>query len=90
MTVRELILQLVHLPQSYKVKICVMDQPNQKVHHLDLGVVDSKHDDHILLTCFIDVPKEEPCDCCDRAGEYNGFASGPLVFTCPKHCMCHD
>jgi hypothetical protein len=30
----------------------------------------------------------EPC--CDRAGEYNGFASGPTIFTCPKHCGCHD
>ncbi len=30
----------------------------------------------------------EPC--CDRAGEYNGFSSGPLVFTCPKGCSCHD
>lgn len=28
--------------------------------------------------------------CCDRAGEYNGFASGPLVFVCPEHCACHD
>jgi hypothetical protein len=29
--------------------------------------------------------------CCDRAGEYNGFGSdGPLEFTCPKHCSCHD
>jgi hypothetical protein len=29
--------------------------------------------------------------CCDRAGEYNGFGSdGPLAFTCPKHCSCHD
>ncbi len=28
--------------------------------------------------------------CCDRAGEYNGFSSGPLSFTCPKSCMCHD
>ncbi len=28
--------------------------------------------------------------CCGRAGEHNGFGSGPLVFTCPKHCVCHD
>lgn len=28
--------------------------------------------------------------CCGRAGEYNGYASGPLAFTCPKHCPCHD
>lgn len=28
--------------------------------------------------------------CCDRADEYNGYASGPLTFTCPKHCPCHD
>lgn len=29
--------------------------------------------------------------CCDRAGEYNGFGSdGPTLFTCPKHCSCHD
>ncbi len=28
--------------------------------------------------------------CCDRRDEYNGFASGPLKFVCPKHCRCHD
>lgn len=28
--------------------------------------------------------------CCDRAGEYNGFASGPLIFACANHCSCHD
>jgi TATA-binding protein-associated factor Taf7 len=28
--------------------------------------------------------------CCDRRGEWNGFASGPLSFVCPKHCSCHD
>jgi len=32
--------------------------------------------------------EENPC--CDRRGEYNGFASGPLLFECPKHCSCHD
>jgi hypothetical protein len=32
----------------------------------------------------------EPEVCCDRAGEYNGFASGPTSFTCPNHCSCHD
>ncbi len=31
---------------------------------------------------------ENPC--CDRRNEYNGFASGPLSFVCPKHCSCHD
>lgn len=31
---------------------------------------------------------ENPC--CGRRGEYNGFASGPLKFVCPKHCSCHD
>lgn len=31
------------------------------------------------------------CDCCERADEYNGFGSdGPTIFTCPKHCPCHD
>jgi hypothetical protein len=30
------------------------------------------------------------CNCCDRAGEYNGYASGPLLFVCPKSCPCHD
>ncbi len=33
-------------------------------------------------------PGGEPC--CERAGEYNGFASGPVIFTCPKGCSCHD
>jgi hypothetical protein len=28
--------------------------------------------------------------CCSRRGEYNGFASGPTLFTCPKSCPCHD
>lgn len=28
--------------------------------------------------------------CCTRAGEYNGYASGPLSFVCPNHCACHD
>lgn len=28
--------------------------------------------------------------CCERAGEYNGFGSGPTIFTCPVHCCCHD
>jgi hypothetical protein len=29
--------------------------------------------------------------CCERAGEYNGFGSdGPLLFSCPKGCGCHD
>lgn len=31
---------------------------------------------------------ENPC--CDRRGEYNGYGSGTLKFTCPKHCNCHD
>lgn len=31
---------------------------------------------------------EHPC--CDRRDEYNGFASGPLTFVCPKGCACHD
>lgn len=32
--------------------------------------------------------EENPC--CDRRNEYNGFASGPLSFVCPKNCSCHD
>jgi len=31
-----------------------------------------------------------PSKCCDRAGEYNGYSSGPTKFTCPRHCCCHD
>lgn len=30
------------------------------------------------------------CACCDRAEEYNGYGSGPTIFTCPKNCGCHD
>lgn len=31
------------------------------------------------------------CACCAHGGKYNGFGSdGPLAFTCPKDCMCHD
>ena len=37
---------------------------------------------------FVDCTEENPC--CDRRNEYNGFASGPLSFICPKHCSCHD
>jgi hypothetical protein len=29
-------------------------------------------------------------ECCSRAGEYNGFASGPSFFDCPENCPCHD
>lgn len=32
--------------------------------------------------------KDNPC--CSRRGEYNGFGSGPELFTCPKSCACHD
>jgi len=39
-------------------------------------------------------PVEEACSeknpCCERANEHNGFSSGPLIFICPKHCVCHD
>lgn len=28
--------------------------------------------------------------CCDRAGEYDGYASGAAAFTCPKSCLCHN
>lgn len=28
--------------------------------------------------------------CCRRAGEYNGYGSGPLKFVCPSSCPCHD
>lgn len=28
--------------------------------------------------------------CCARYGDYNGYGSGPLTFTCPQHCPCHD
>ncbi len=28
--------------------------------------------------------------CCEWAGSYNGFASGPVLFRCPKSCSCHD
>jgi hypothetical protein len=30
------------------------------------------------------------CDCCALGGVYNGFATGPLIFQCPKKCGCHD
>lgn len=28
--------------------------------------------------------------CCARAGEYNGYGSGPLSFICSVSCPCHD
>jgi len=39
---------------------------------------------HFEVECGVENP------CCDRRGEYNGFSSGPLLFTCPKNCSCHD
>jgi hypothetical protein len=46
----------------------------------------------IVVTDFYEPPVLAParCDCCDRGDEYNGFASGPLLFVCPKDCGCHD
>lgn len=35
-------------------------------------------------SCTADAP------CCGRRDVYNGFASGPLAFECPKRCACHD
>ncbi len=37
-----------------------------------------------------DLACNESNPCCDRRDEYNGFASGPLKFVCPKSCSCHD
>jgi len=37
---------------------------------------------------FVECTAENPC--CGRRDEYNGFASGPPLFECPKHCRCHD
>jgi hypothetical protein len=31
----------------------------------------------------------DTCECCALGGVYNGFASGPLLFICPKKCGCH-
>ena len=30
------------------------------------------------------------CACCERGDEYSGYGTGPTIFTCPKHCGCHD
>jgi hypothetical protein len=38
----------------------------------------------------VPTPRPDPCDCCDRHDEYNGYGSGPLLFRCPKNCSCHD
>ncbi len=35
-------------------------------------------------------PCSEASPCCDRRDEYNGFASGSLLFECPRSCACHD
>lgn len=49
-----------------------------------------------LVEALISATTEPPCElrpvrCCERAGEYNGFGSdGPLSFTCPRGCACHD
>lgn len=45
----------------------------------------SKEPDKVIVACTPENP------CCDRRDEYNGFGSdGPLSFTCPVHCTCHD
>ncbi len=41
-----------------------------------------------MLLAKSECSKTNPC--CDRANEYNGFSSGPLLFICPKGCPCHD
>jgi hypothetical protein len=42
------------------------------------------NDPHRIARCTPESP------CCERRGEYNGFGSGSLKFTCPNHCNCHD
>jgi len=36
------------------------------------------------------IQKSGKCTCCERGGEYNGYHTGPTIFTCPKNCTCHD
>lgn len=44
-----------------------------------------------LVLQKFDEMEGQPCSCCDRVGEYNGYGSdGPTTFTCPKSCPCHD
>lgn len=33
--------------------------------------------------------KQRKCNCCSRGDEYNGYPE-KTIFTCPKHCSCHD
>jgi hypothetical protein len=47
------------------------------------------HRARFFILPLFNEPKSK-CDCCEHGDEYNGFASGPLRFTCPKHCGCHD
>ena len=51
-----------------------------------------KDNPNSVLRKVLSVPDicSEVNPCCERRGEYNGFASGPTIFTCPKHCSCHD
>lgn len=49
---------------------------------------DYEDDGLAAMAIAVECSKDNPC--CDRANEYNGFGSGPLVFVCPKHCPCHD
>jgi len=50
--------------------------------------------DHMTVRSTVQVNRIEfkyECTCCERGGLYNGFGSdGPLLFTCPDHCPCHD
>lgn len=65
-----------------------------------VGLTDADVDRAIALLADPDEPRKPECcghgrggtgRCCDRAGEYNGFASdGPLLFRCPNGCSCHD
>jgi hypothetical protein len=45
--------------------------------------------DHNVYKCDDGLCTEDQ-PCCERRSEYNGYHSGSLRFTCPKHCMCHD
>ena len=50
-------------------------------------------DGKLLGITFVEkfIKMKGECTCCDRANEYNGFGSdGPLIFTCPSDCSCHD
>ena len=82
---RELIAELVKLDKSPWENTSEITTPKEIVVEQKTTLVPGSR---FHLYSVLDCSEESPC--CERRGEYNGYASGPLIFTCPNHCSCHD